>query len=437
MTPDVEWTNAVDPQGDALTYEVEVFADAGMATLLASAAGVSEHPTSTSWTVDTALAENADTYWRVRADDGSVAGAWSTLEHFFVNAVEEAPGAPTAASPLDGDSVDSLRPTLTWTEATDPDRDPLIYGVRVFSGDTLIVDADGVAGLSWTVDVDLVEDRSYTWDVRAADDTGLTSDYAAAQGFTVDSNNSAPTDIEWVRPLHGDAPETTSPVLEVTTSVDVEGTALTYVFELDTVATFDSGNLIAGAEAAPTWDLSADGVELTENVEWQVRARAEDEGGAATAWATITIFVRGANDAPRAPTLLAPDADTVFAEEPSAPVLVFGNSVDPEGDDVLYDVVVASDEALTDVVAEASALEPGSGTEGNADQTSWTSTELAAGTYFWTARAVDAGAEGAWASPRSFTVEGTGCACESSVAAGGSSGFALLLLLAVLRRRER
>jgi hypothetical protein len=75
LTPTLSVFNAADLDQDALSYEFELYADADLSQLV-SAAGVAQGYLITSWTVPTALDDNGIYYWRVRADDGQLAGSW-------------------------------------------------------------------------------------------------------------------------------------------------------------------------------------------------------------------------------------------------------------------------------------------------------------------------------------------------------------------------
>jgi len=460
--PDLTWDNATDPQGDVLTYEVELYDDASMTTLLATEAGIVEDASgSTFWTPTASVAENAIGWWRARAADPYVAGGWSSLESFFVNETNEAPDEVVPAAPLEGDVVAELSPELSWIEGTDVDNDALTYDVRVWdrSLTTLITETTGEAGLTWTVDMALIEDNDYAWDVRAVDEHGLDGAWSVPQGFTVNTANSAPTDIVFIEPTDGDELESQSPVLRATESSDIEGDVITYTIELDTAATFDSEDLVAttledtGAGEV-VWDLSDDSIVLAENVTWNARIRAVDAIGAASGWDTISFFVRGPNDGPAAPMLIAPEDGWSQLETDALPLFVVAHAVDPEGDTVLYDIQVATDLEMTDVVAEVTDLVPGAGDEGTLDQTSWRPAEaFGTGTFYWTARAVDADgmstdADEVWSFEMQELIIGdddddddddrTGCDCQSSVVgASPASRLALLLLLLVPAVRRR
>ena len=461
--PVLSWTNATDPQADILTYEVELYDDAAMTTLLASEAGIAEDASGTSsWTPTASVAENALGWWRVRAADPYVEGGWTSLESFFVNETNEAPDAVVPAAPLEGDVVASATPELSWIASADIDGDAVTYDVRVWdrSLTTLITETTDVAGLVWTVDVSLTEDLDYAWDARAVDEHGLDGDWSTPQGFTVNTANSAPTDVVFLDPLDGDEVESQSPLLRATGSSDVEGDAITYTFELDTAATFDSADLVSIAveddgSGEASVDLAVEGVTLDENMGWNARVRAVDAIGAASSWDTIAFFVRGPNDGPLAPMLLAPEDGWSQLTTDATPLFVVAHTTDPEDDGVLYDIVVASDAEVTTVVAEVIGLVGGAGDDGTEDQTSWRPSEpLPAGTYYWTARATDVeGASQDAGEVWSFVIDApdtgddddddddggnTGCACQSSVSGPGVSPFfALLLLLVPALRRRR
>jgi len=459
--PALSWTDSTDPSGDTLTYEVQVYGDATLTTLLASATALPAGGSGTTeWTVDSSLPENADAYWRARAADPYVSGPWSSTESFFVNEVNEAPDVPVATAPLSGDRVDTLLPTLSWTESDDIDRDTVTYDVRVWNeaGDTVVAEVTGLAGASrdesWTVDVDLVEDTAYEWDARAVDEHGLESDWSTVQDFFVNTENAVPAAVVWTEPLDGDELENLSPTLRATGSTDPEGDDITYEIDLDTTASYDSGQgysteITQAGSGEVFWDLAADSIVLTEHTTWWARIRAVDESGGASAWAEIQVFTRGANDAPPTPELSSPDDGITVASADSIPTLVVAHVEDPEGDDVTYDVAITSDAELTDVVFSADALEPGAGPEGTDALTSTAApTDLGAGTFYWSARAVDdLDAASEWAAARSFTIEaalgdddddgGEACSCESSVAGAGRPGLLMLAGLVVFGLRRR
>jgi hypothetical protein len=450
--PTLSWTNATDPQGDTLTYDVEVYEDTSMATLLESTSGVVEGVGTSAFTMTVALAEGLDPAWRARAADGNVAGGWSNLETFFVNTFNEAPGVPTQTDPIGGQSVGDLRPSLYWAEAVDPDRDTLTYDVRVqdeglttiIAEETGIVPSGGVA--EWALSLDLTEDEIYAWEVRAVDEDGLAGDWADPETFFVNTVNQSPGDINFTAPSPGAEIEEQDPTLSCTETNDPENEVVTYAFDLSLSASFDVDGPSADIEHTDTgeasWSLSDDGVTLDENLTWYARVRAEDELGAASSWDEISFFVRGPNDPPAVPVLVGPEDGA----DAGGAVFVAAHAEDPEGDDVTYEFVVAADEELTDPVGGEADIAPGAGSQGTADQTSWEADLALSGTVFWSARAVDdRGAASDWAparelrAGRSVLLEEPGAVeegCRLSVAAPAASILWPLALLFVLVRRR-
>jgi PKD repeat protein len=452
--PSLTWDPASDPNGDAVTYDVEVYSDELLTSLVAAVSAQAEAGPPNAWMVSTALSENTSFWWRARADDGWTAGAWANAETFFVNEVNEAPTAPTPLWPVDGEVVTELAPSPTWADATDVDRDPLDYEVRVWNeaGDTMITTGIVLAGGrdgTWTLDVDLAENTPYQWDVRALDDEGLDGPWSDREFFFVSVDNEAPTDVVFVSPEDEAYIEGSSPVFVATEGVDPEGGVVEYQFELDTDEGFSSASLVAHVEAHTgtgevTWDLTAEARELTENTWWNARVRSQDAEGVGGAWDTIRVFVRGANDGADALVLISPEDGSSSTE--AMPTFVFGHGLDPEEDAITYEVLVSTDAESTDVVWTLTGIEQGSGEGGSADQTTATATEALSGTLFWTARAADEAGEGVWAVPLGFTIEEVddgddgrdGCdQCAASVAGGPGSGAALLLLVILGMRRSR
>jgi MYXO-CTERM domain-containing protein len=176
--------------------------------------------------------------------------------------------------------------------------------------------------------------------------------------------------------------------------------------------------------------------------------RAEDELAAASAWDSITFFVRGPNDPPAVPALLEPGDG---ASEVAEVVFVVAHAVDPEGDPVTYDILVARDAALTDRVAGGEEIEAGAGPAGTADQTSWQPTVDLTGDLYWSARATDhQAASSDWAAPRALTMrapdlgdddeddDAPDCGCGARIDRP-TGPWALLIATALwaIRRRRR
>jgi fibronectin type 3 domain-containing protein len=181
--------NAVDYQDDPLTYRFEVYADAALSQLVASVPGVAQGLSQSAWTVDVDLPDNAQFWWRCRADDGAELGPWMATASFFVTEVNNPPLPVVPAGPVVGGILPSLADHLAWYPTEDPDEGDsvVLYHVQIAEDSgfaTLVVDANAlaVAGLApgedWAVTLPLadlpgagalVNGRSYAWRIRARD----------------------------------------------------------------------------------------------------------------------------------------------------------------------------------------------------------------------------------------------------------------------------
>ncbi len=432
--PTVRWDAATDPNGDPLTYEVEIHDDAGLASLAVS----QDQIPGLAWDATVNLDENTEHHWRVRAHDGWTFGPWSNTLWFFVDTGNQAPEAPVPLWPIDGETVAEVQPSPEWAEGVDPDRDPLTYDVRVTDDNGALITQGSTAGArdNWTLDVVLEEDSWYRWSVRAVDDEALAGPWSLEERFFVSTANAAPGEIAFISPEDGESIGTQSPILIATETSDPEGDSPLYHFTLDTEEDDGEDPHEAWVEHSGTgevaWVLNNDDIELTPNQNWVGRVRAEDSEGVGGPWAQVTFFIRGANDAPPVPALLSPDdgAAVELAE------FAIGAVADPDGDPVTYRIRVARDEDFTDIVAFEENL------EADGDTVAWAPSTVG-GTVFWTARAVDnSGVASDWAAPFEVTVGGplAGCDdCEASVAGRSSQGFglAIFLVLTCLGRRRR
>ena len=445
LQPTLVLTNATDAEGDAIVYEYEVYADAGLIDVVASTAGVVEDGSGkTAWDVDVELAENTHGWWRARGNDGTADGPWSAVAAFHVDSIQEAPSDPVVWAPIHDDIVTNVRPALQWTPSIDPDEDALSYTVEVHDASGALVAAasdvpagDGLSPESWVVDVDLDLNASYTWTVLAIDEDGLQS--GTSEGSFLLRDGIAPLDVAFISPEDQSQIEELSPMIELTEATHGDPASLVYTIELDTALTFDSMDRVetevdgTGAGTV-SWDLAADGVVLGEDLWWYARARAVDALGLSSDWALVHFLVRGENSAPSVPELSSPDD----ASEVTAPVLVVADAVDPEGDAISYVFRVSTDPEGNDVVATSDPVAAGGGPEGAAGRTSWVFTGEEKGTLYWSAQAIDdRGAASDFAAARSFVRAGGCGGCSTGTPGSATPIVALLLGLLLGRRRVR
>jgi hypothetical protein len=174
FTPILTVHNSADLDGDVLTYEFEVYADTGMLNLVDSVSAIAETQQITSWTISAVLYENQTYHWRARVFDGSLYSGWMPLSSFMVNTANDAPGAPTLNSPAEGVSIETLTPTLSINNTTDPDTDALTYDFEIYDNGFLLQtiseipeDASGITTI--TLSNSFPDNATYQWRAHACD----------------------------------------------------------------------------------------------------------------------------------------------------------------------------------------------------------------------------------------------------------------------------
>jgi DNA-binding beta-propeller fold protein YncE len=176
--PVLQFNNAIDTDdGDELSYTVRVFDAAGQ---LVTSTTVAEQVQVSCATVDIQLQENQLYRWQVQAFDGEAESAWSELQSFYVNAVQEAPSEPVLLGPLAAaaSQTDAL---FTWQPAIDADPfDTVRYRFEVAADETfteLIYTEELVATERQLADwSELIEPgQLYHWRITAIDNHGLRS----------------------------------------------------------------------------------------------------------------------------------------------------------------------------------------------------------------------------------------------------------------------
>jgi hypothetical protein len=114
---------------------------------------------------------------------------------------EAAPGAPTPVTPLDNQTVEIVRPTLTVNNAIDYQSDALTHQFEVYADAALTQPvaqipavASGVSTTSWQVDVDLPDHAPYWWRARASDGTN-TGPWSDTVVFNINEFNNPPLTV--------------------------------------------------------------------------------------------------------------------------------------------------------------------------------------------------------------------------------------------------
>lgn len=316
-TPLLTIENSVDDDNDDIFYDFELYSDINFNNLVTSSNNVPQGIEKTTYQVTAPLNDNSYYYWRVRATDKNTYSIW-IYGKFFVNTVNETPEAffisyPISHSDIDTE-IDDLTPILEITNSIDPDEDVLKYSFEVYSDEamtTLVASvADVPAGLdhttSWQIDTDLVDNTKYYWLAKAIDEDGLISQTELAS-FTTNTLNHAPrlTTISLpalkAKVIHNEID------LVVENGTDADGDALTYYFEIDKAATFNSGDKISSDAIAENDTTTAFHVQnLMEDTWYYWRAKASD-GSSVSSWIYASFFVNKVNDIPLKPVVKNPD----------------------------------------------------------------------------------------------------------------------------------
>lgn len=196
-TPELVFENAVDADGDVLSYSV-IVRQGDTVVFQADVASGAGDTTSVVVDVEGGLAENESFTWTVQANDGKDLSAVSNPASFAVNAVEEAPTAPVASVVFDGASLDGSG-VFSWGVSTDPDPgdSEITYVIELatdadFSGAGLSSEAlSGTSlGLGEFADYgNLVDGTVYYWHVKALDADGDESDPGALDYFVYDTTS--------------------------------------------------------------------------------------------------------------------------------------------------------------------------------------------------------------------------------------------------------
>jgi hypothetical protein len=347
---------AHDPSG-ATSYSFELYADAEMTEQVAQDHDVAEsQEETTTWSPGVALEDDSSYTWRVRSFDGALYSEW-VEGRFRVNTENDAPGALTVSAPMDGMEIDRLDPLLAVNNSHDADLDLLTYGFEVSLYDDMSTPITSVEGLApgvggatgWTVDPPLQEDTYYYWRGRVTDEHGLTT-LGPISGFFINTANLAPSAPVALSPETGSVIAEPRVTLVVRNATDQEGDAISYLFEIDRVETFDSDELrvsmpMPETDAQTMWFVD----NLVEDVTYYWRVKATD-GVAESDWVVAEFTVSTANAAPSVPVIQNPGHR---AWVPTLqPTLSVNQSQDPDGDPLTYRFELYADAQLESLLAE-------------------------------------------------------------------------------------
>lgn len=152
----------------------------------------------------TGLSTSINYFYRVKAiaDDQSIESNWSVYSEFNLvsGSINQPPSTPIASSPISGDTVTALTPSLTVLNSSDPDGDVLTYDFEIYDlpaanliGSMVNV-TESNAQTHWQIPDGLLNDiAGYSWRARAFDGT-LFSSWSSFSSFYISTLGSGFSD---------------------------------------------------------------------------------------------------------------------------------------------------------------------------------------------------------------------------------------------------
>ena len=273
LTPDLISNNAVDPNGDPLTYQFELY-NASFSTQISQSPMITQGSGSTTtWRVPVTLSQKTIYTWRTRAYDSQAWSNWMTLASFRTN---RPPQTPIPRTPV-SDTVFGSVHVLVTNNTTDPDGDTLTYDFVVYSDSLLTKQVEiglaipqGVSYTSFTTSGSYTNNKPYWWRVRAYDG-GAWCNWSDPKVFwhfdmALDAAD-APT---LVRPADGSTETNVKPQFQVTWSGS--GSSVCQ-FDLATDAGFSTiidGGSVVGDQGAAVWTANRP-LENGQTYHWRVK----------------------------------------------------------------------------------------------------------------------------------------------------------------------
>jgi len=324
-TPLLQWGVSVDPDGDAITYDVEIHPDPELSGAVASDVDLADDEGFVDWTSSSVLTEDAWHWARARGvDEHGLEGDWSDVVSFLVTADSGAPAGVVILAPEDGSEVDTHSPDVVAGGATDPEGQPLTYELAVGTdpgfADAHVTSLPDFGGqVTWDLVADGVALPENTWAfarARAGDPDGLWSAYAVAT-FFVNAVNEPPTIPALLAPTSGAELSEQPITLSVAWSSDPDEDEVRYDVLLaqdgvgfHSIDGLDGGNALldgAGEVTVPA------GLSLEAGT-YEFSARAVDEHGLASDWAVAVEFV-----IPEGSVITDPGTGDDDDDDPAAP----------------------------------------------------------------------------------------------------------------------
>ncbi|MBI5266810.1 MAG: right-handed parallel beta-helix repeat-containing protein, partial [candidate division Zixibacteria bacterium] len=185
--PTLTIQNSTDYEGDALTYDFEIYVDSLLTRRIRLYADIPQSDV-TQVKLETALPDNRRYWWRVRATDGWEKTNWTYAKRFWVDSGPDAPWAVTPIYPDDAINGPIFTPTprFIWNKGFDADPiDHLTYRFQlaITPNFAFSFTYDDLTDTTLQLADSLPENTHFWWRVYAIDSYGLVSATAPARDF--------------------------------------------------------------------------------------------------------------------------------------------------------------------------------------------------------------------------------------------------------------
>lgn len=162
-----QWNASTDPDGDAITYTVEVSENSSFSP-------ISQTKTTSATSTSISLEKGVAFYWRVRAKDSQDSSDNSSANQFYTEGdgvSNHLPFAPVLVAPELNETINSASTTLEWT-ASDVDTDDSLTFDVYFGTTNPPTTKEGDNQTPTTLSVNLTGNTNYYWKVVVKDDKG-------------------------------------------------------------------------------------------------------------------------------------------------------------------------------------------------------------------------------------------------------------------------
>ncbi|MCX7918723.1 MAG: hypothetical protein N3A72_03750 [bacterium] len=231
-TPTFIWSHATDPDGDPVSYKLQVDDDSGF--------GSPEFESGFSSATEATPVSDLATglyYWRVISQDTSLAK--NTTSVWTVTLLNRPPNVVSLLAPPNASSTSNHTPTFIWSDATDPDGGPVVYSIEVSTTISFanIVYTSGFGSATTATPSSELAKGLYYWRVISRD-TSLAQNTSATWSVTL--LNRPPNPVTLNQPIDSEKTNNHTPTFLWAYATDPDGDPLEYKLEVDNNPDFTS-----------------------------------------------------------------------------------------------------------------------------------------------------------------------------------------------------